>query len=100
MTAASVKNPQAFIERLAAIILQRHITLEVCPTSNLQTLPEIPDIAHHPVLRQLELGLPVSISTDNRLISRTTPARELGLLAAARSDTPDTANSTDTHTSR
>ncbi len=88
VTASSVKNPQAFVERLAALILQRHITLEVCPTSNLQTLPEIPDIAHHPVLRQLELGLPISISTDNRLISRTTPARELGLLAAARSDTP------------
>ncbi|MBP1589812.1 MAG: adenosine deaminase family protein [Kiritimatiellae bacterium] len=87
VTSASVKDPQAYVTRLAQLVARRHITLEVCPTSNLQTLPEIPDIAHHPVLEQLEQGLPVCINTDNRLISRTTPARELGLLAAARADT-------------
>lgn len=90
ITSASVVDRQAYVDRLAAIVAQRHITLEVCPTSNLQTLPEIPDVAHHPVLRELEAGLPVAICTDNRLISRTTPARELGLLAAARGDTPET----------
>lgn len=87
VTSASVTDPQAYVNRLAAVVAQRHITLEVCPTSNLQTLPEIPDVAHHPVLKQLELGLPITICTDNRLVSRTTPARELGLIAAARNDT-------------
>jgi len=45
------------------------IPLEVCPTSNLQTSQSIRTYADHPVGRYLKLGIPVSINTDNRLMS-------------------------------
>lgn len=70
-------DPEAYIKRLVDYIACRRITLEVCPTSNLQTLPEIKSIADHPLKKMIENKLSVSICTDNRLVSRTTPADEL-----------------------
>ena len=70
-------DPAAYIKRLVDYIACRRITLEVCPTSNLQTLPEIKSIADHPLKQMLANKLSVSICTDNRLVSRTTPADEL-----------------------
>lgn len=70
-------DPESYIKRLVDYIACRRITLEVCPTSNLQTLPEIKSIAEHPLKKMLENKLSVSICTDNRLVSRTTPTDEL-----------------------
>jgi adenosine deaminase len=90
---------------LANYVLDRRIPLEICPSSNLQTnaarvpnwnnsaegkagldgpgQPGAPSIAEHPFGLLAELGFRVTVSCDNRLMSRTTLSREFGLLAAA-----------------
>lgn len=67
--------------RLAHYIRDRRITLEVCPTSNLQTgcVPSR-DLRCHPVHLFHLLRFRITINTDNRLMSSTTMTRELGLL--------------------
>ena len=57
----------------------RRITIEVCPTSNLQTIPELGTLKDHPIQQMINNGLSVSVSTDNRLVSHTTVCRELQL---------------------
>jgi len=75
-----IKDPADFVSCLVDYIASRRITLEVCPTSNLQTIPSIPSIAEHPLRRMLENNLSVSICTDNRLVSQTTVTQELQLV--------------------
>lgn len=75
-----VKDKQAYIESLANYIASERIGVEVCLTSNLQTLPEIKSVAKHPVREMIKRGLSVSIATDNRLVSNTTVSKELELL--------------------
>ncbi len=53
---------------LVELVLARGVTLEACPTSNLQT-GAIPALAAHPLGRWLERGIPVCINTDNTLFS-------------------------------
>lgn len=55
------------------------IPLECCPSSNLQT-GAIKDIAHHPLKLYFDLGLRVTVNTDNRLITDTTVSKELWLV--------------------
>jgi len=81
ITPGAVPDPAKYIDKLVDTIAKRRITLEVCPTSNLQTLPEIKSIQEHPVREMIARELAVSVSTDNRLFSTTTPAKELKLLA-------------------
>ncbi|MCA9531368.1 MAG: adenosine deaminase [Myxococcales bacterium] len=54
------------------------IPLECCPSSNVQT-GAVPDLASHPLKLYHDLGLRVTINTDNRLITDTTCSRELWL---------------------
>ncbi len=56
--------------------------LELCPTSNLHT-HLAPSPAEHPVTPLLRLGFAVTISTDNRLMSATSPTSELWHLVEA-----------------
>lgn len=56
---------------LLASLVDRQIPLEMCPTSNVQT-GAVPSYAAHPLRRYYEAGIPVTINTDNRLISGTT----------------------------
>lgn len=44
------------------------IPLEVCPTSNVQTRA-VPSLAEHPLRRYYDLGIVLSLNTDNRLMS-------------------------------
>jgi len=60
---------------LAQLVRDGNITLEVCPTSNLQT-GVAKSLAHHPFVRLMELGLPVTLNCDNRLMSRTSLTSE------------------------
>ena len=76
----TVKDPAYYVRCLVDYIASRRITLEVCPTSNLQTIPSIASVAEHPLKKMLETGLSVSICTDNRLVSRTSVTRELELV--------------------
>ncbi|MAQ13484.1 MAG: adenosine deaminase [Sandaracinus sp.] len=54
------------------------ITLECCPSSNVQT-GAVRDLASHPLKLYYDLGLRVTVNTDNRLITDTTVSKELWL---------------------
>lgn len=75
-----VKDKQAYVSALADYIASERIGLEVCLTSNLQTLPEIKSVKNHPIGEMIRRGLSVSIATDNRLVSNTNVTKELELL--------------------
>ncbi|MDD9897708.1 MAG: adenosine deaminase family protein [Candidatus Melainabacteria bacterium] len=81
----NTKDPgkaKQYVENLVQYIAERRITLEVCLTSNLQTLPELKnDPANHSLPKMLEAGLSVAICTDNTLVSNTTVTKELMLAA-------------------
>jgi adenosine deaminase len=76
-----IEDPLAYTRSLAEYIASQRMTIEVCPTSNLQTTPEIRSMAEHPVLKMIDYGMSVTICTDNRLVSNTTVSRELELVA-------------------
>ena len=54
------------------------ISLECCPSSNVQT-GAIRDLASHPIKLYKNLGLRVTVNTDNRLVTDTTVSKELWL---------------------
>ena len=54
------------------------IPLECCPSSNVQT-GAIRDLASHPLKLYYNLGLRVTVNTDNRLVTNTTASKELWL---------------------
>jgi adenosine deaminase len=62
-------------------INDHRIPLEVCPSSNVQT-GAVRDVARHPLRLYYDLGLRVTVNTDNRLITDTTVSRELWLCHA------------------
>ncbi|MCE9625914.1 MAG: adenosine deaminase family protein [Deltaproteobacteria bacterium] len=80
---------ESYTEALVQYIADRRITIEVCPTSNLQTIPSIGEIANHPVKRMLSERLSVTICTDNRLVSGTTVTEEILKIVTAFQVTPD-----------
>jgi adenosine deaminase len=55
------------------------IPLECCPSSNVQT-GAVKDLASHPLKLYFDLGLRVTINTDNRLITDTSVSRELSIV--------------------
>ncbi|HBM17566.1 MAG TPA: adenosine deaminase family protein [Lentisphaeria bacterium] len=76
-----IVHPEKFADALSNYIAGRRISIEVCPTSNLQTLPHLKnDIRNHPIKKMIDKRLSVSICTDNRLVSNTTVTKELSLI--------------------
>jgi adenosine deaminase len=59
-------------------INDHRIPLECCPSSNVQT-GAVKDLATHPLKLYYDLGLRVTVNTDNRLITDTSVSRELWL---------------------
>lgn len=55
------------------------IPLECCPSSNVQT-GAVRDLASHPLKLYFDLGLRVTINTDNRLVTDTSVSKELYLV--------------------
>ncbi|QJR34491.1 adenosine deaminase [Gemmatimonas groenlandica] len=53
---------------LEAYVIDHRITLEVCPTSNVQTRV-VSTFGEHPLARYVVMGAVVTINTDNRLMS-------------------------------
>ena len=65
------------------------IPLEVCPTSNLQVCSFMNDYADHPLKRYFDRGIPITLSTDNRLMSRVDLTHEYEALQEAFAFTRD-----------
>ena len=72
---------------LIALLRERDITLDLCPTSNVQT-GIVADLASHPLTALHRAGVSVTISTDDRTVSDTTLTDEMDRAAAAQGMTP------------
>ena len=83
-----IRDRSRYVERLAQYIASQRITIEVCLTSNMQTIPELQSPAEHPLRQMLEHDLSISICTDNRLVSNTTVTNELDIVVNAFDVTP------------
>jgi len=73
----SINDRAAYVEKLTRYVADRRITLEVCLTSNQQTIPEFrKDLSRHPFKKMRRARMSTSLCTDNRLVSRTTMTDE------------------------
>lgn len=72
----------ASLGRLAALVRDKRIPLEMCPSSNVQT-GAVPSIDKHPFDLLARLRFRVTVNTDNRLMSDTTMSREMCRLVEA-----------------
>ncbi|OBF27881.1 adenosine deaminase [Mycobacterium sp. ACS4331] len=68
--------------RVAAIVRDKRIPLEMCPSSNVQT-GAARSIAEHPFDMLARLRFRVTVNTDNRLMSDTTMSQEMLRLVEA-----------------
>ncbi|RMH04112.1 MAG: adenosine deaminase family protein [Planctomycetota bacterium] len=79
----SIRDRAAYVERLVQYIAERRITIEVCLTSNQQTIPRLGELRRHPFREMVRNRLSATICTDNRLVSRTTVSAEIAKAVAA-----------------
>ena len=64
---------------LVEILAKNHISLELCPISNIQTTV-FDDISEYPIRQFLKAGVAVTVNSDNRSVSATTARQEMLLL--------------------
>jgi adenosine deaminase len=88
VTDPSIEDPREYVRHLAEYIASQRVTIEVCLTSNLQTLPHMRSVARHPLRQMLDHNLSVAICTDNRLMSNTSVSNELMLAVKELHMTP------------
>jgi len=67
---------------LVATLRDRDVTLDLCPTSNVQA-GLVPDLSSHPLARLHRAGVSVTCSTDDPVVSNTTLSEELARTAVA-----------------
>jgi adenosine deaminase len=73
-----VDDPGRYVEELAQFVADKRITIEVCLTSNQQTVPELADdLSLHPFGEMSRRRLSTTFCTDNRLVSNTTVTEEI-----------------------
>jgi len=73
-----------YVENLTRYLSAMRICIEVCLSSNLQTMPDLKgNVQNHPARKMIEEGLAVTFCTDNTLVSHTTMAKELELAVTA-----------------
>jgi adenosine deaminase len=78
ITGRRVTDRKAYVERLAQFVADKRITIEVCLTSNQQTVPELEhDLSRHPFAEMRKRRLSTTFCTDNRLVSHTTVTDEI-----------------------
>lgn len=70
---------EKYARELWQYIADRRITIEVCLTSNLQTMPRLKSIEDHPFAKMLKNRLSTTFCTDNRLVSSTSVTKEIEL---------------------
>jgi adenosine deaminase len=80
--------PAADDPELLEALRARGVTLDLCPTSNVQA-GIVADLASHPVARLHRAGVSVTLSTDDRTVSNTTLSGELASVGQATEMTPD-----------
>jgi adenosine deaminase len=66
----------AHLGRLASLVRDRRVPLELCPTSNVHS-GAAPSIAEHPIGLLTALGFRTTVNTDNRLMSNITMTGEM-----------------------
>ena len=64
---------------LIEIAKKKNVLLEVCPTSNIDTF-NVDSYETHPIKKLYDIGLNISINTDNRTVSNITLNEEYSLL--------------------
>jgi adenosine deaminase len=64
--------------RVVQLVRERRVTLEVCPTSNMQS-GVVSELKQHPLIDLTYLGVPTTINTDDPGISNITLTDELVL---------------------
>jgi adenosine deaminase len=73
-----ITDRKRYVEDLAEYIADKRITIEVCLTSNQQTVPELADdLRNHPFAEMRRRRLSTTFCTDNRLVSHTTVSKEI-----------------------
>lgn len=72
-----IKDKKAYIANLVQFIADRRITIEVCLTSNLQTIPAIRKLSEHSFRHMRKAKLSATFCTDNRTVSQTTVTDEI-----------------------
>jgi adenosine deaminase len=72
----------ARLGRLAALVRDKRVPLELCPTSNVHS-GAAPSIAEHPIGLLARLGFRVTLNTDNRVMSATSMTQEMSQLVEA-----------------
>jgi adenosine deaminase len=77
-------QPDGSIElgRLASLVRDRRVPLEMCPTSNVQT-GAVASMEEHPIDLLRRLRYRVTVNTDNRLMSGVTMTSELHAVSEA-----------------
>lgn len=77
-----LKDGHVRLGRLASILRDKRIPLELCPSSNVQT-GAVRSIADHPFDLLARTRFRVTVNTDNRLMSDTTMTQEMAHLVDA-----------------
>jgi adenosine deaminase len=72
----------AVLGRLAALVRDKRVPLELCPTSNVHS-GAAASIAEHPIGVLSQLRFRVTLNTDNRLMSATSMSNEMAQLVEA-----------------
>ena len=75
----AIQDREQYVRSLSEYIADRRITIEVCLTSNLQTIPQLKDLSEHSFNKLREARLSTTLCTDNRTVSSTTVTNELDL---------------------
>ncbi len=89
ITSPRIKDRTRYVENLAEFIADKRITIEVCLTSNQQTVPELSDdLRKHPFGEMRRRRLSTTFCTDNRLVSKTTVSHEIDRAVEAFALTP------------
>ena len=67
----SIEDPE-----LVLSFRENRIHLELCPSSNVQIIPEIENMQQHPIDRLYREHISLNINTDTRMLTATTLTRE------------------------